>query len=553
MLTLLTIGGGVALLLFSVRFLRKGLDRLFGNRLGLWIQQVGSRRGWAFLTGFGIAIAAPSSTTLSLLAVQTVQAGQMSASQMLAVMLGANIGLTILVQLTAVELEHFAPIGILFGVLLFQVARSSRYRGIGQVLLSLALLFMAMGIIKTAVVDSQLVANPDFQEFVSLADKYPLILAGVAAVLTLVLQSSTATLGLMIGLAATGAASFRTAVPVIIGANVGQALTTLIIGFRHVDSRRLAVGNLLLKLVVGSGIMVALHFLGHRLPAPSAAALPFWIAGGHTLFNGLVALVGLPTINLGSSVLQWIVPASAAPDDPDAPRYIRSAPTDSVALAMGQSRREIVHMSEIVRDMYQDVWRAMLTDDETLARKVSLRDDKVDFLDTQIKRYLTSVIKDGADPHDMDEQMRQLRYATELERIGDVIDKNLSELVIKKIRLNAGFTEQGQGELQRLYEMVNDNLLIAETAFTTRDPALARQLLRHKEHIDSLEHELRDRHFARLNAGLRQAHETSAIHLDILSQLKRINSCLTYVAHAILHQQVPNGNGNGPAPTATAE
>ena len=130
--------------------------------------------------------------------------------------------------------------------------------------------------------------------------------------------------------------------------------------------------------------------------------------------------------------------------------------------------------------------------------------------------------------------MRQLRYLAELETIGDIVDKNLSELVLKKIRLGTQFSKDGRAELEDFFRKVAENVVIAETAFTTRDQTIAQQLLRHKERIDQCERELRDRHFARLNEGLVESHETSAIHLDLLTHLKRINSHVTHVGYAIL-------------------
>ena len=135
--------------------------------------------------------------------------------------------------------------------------------------------------------------------------------------------------------------------------------------------------------------------------------------------------------------------------------------------------------------------------------------------------------------------MRQLRYLAELETIGDIIDKNISELVLKKIRLGSEFSRDGAEELDDFYEKVVENVVIAETAFTTRDKIVAGQLLRHKQRIDLHERDLRDRHFKRLNEGLAESHETSAIHLDLLTHLKRINSCVSHVAYALLEDTQP--------------
>ncbi len=539
---ILSIFGGVALLVFGVRYLRKGLDRLFGERLGTWMQRLASKRGWTFVAGLAVSLVAPSSTTISLLAVQTVRAGHMTAKQMLGSVLGANIGLTVMVLLIALRLEHAAPILILLGVALFQFTQGPRSRGIGQVLLALGFIFLGIRIMTEAASagsvdpESGLSAIINFDQL----EQYALLLACFAALLALLLQSSTATIGLLIGLSAANAVSFRMAAPVVLGANVGLAITTLILGWRLVESRRLALANLMLKLIVAAVVLTALELVGDALPQPTADILPLAIAGLHTGFNIAVAIIGLPTVALTSSLFAYLVPTTApGKNGAFGPRYITGGPIGGVALAMGQSLREIMHMSEIVSAMLTDAWIAFKTNNEQLIRQVSERDDQVDLLDTEIKRFLTRLARDEAEQYDAIEQMRQLRYLSELETIGDIIDKNISELILKKIRLGATFSEDGKKELEDFYNKVRENFHIAENAFPTRDRQLAQQLLRHKERINQYEHELRDRHFARLNAGLTEAYETSAIHLDLLTHLKRINSCLTHVGYAILQDTEP--------------
>jgi len=543
MLILIRIGGGVALLLFGVRYLRKGLDRLFGAQLGLWMRRVGGRKGLAFASGIILGIITPSSTTTSLLAVQTVQAGYMTTRQMLAVMLGANIGLTILVQLVALHLDQSAPFLILLGFVLFQYAGPGHARGIGQIILALGFFFLSMSMIKTAVSPSNLGPESDLGKIIAIAEKYPIWLALLAMVMATLLQSATATIGVVIGLSAVQAVGMEVAVPVVIGANVGLGLTPLIVGWRQIDSRRLAAANLILKLFVAAGCFIALPWLIQWLNHVHGS-LPIRVANLHTSFSVAQAIIGLPAIGGLSVLLEHLIPAPP-PGSSRAfgPKFIQTGPVDSFALAVGQAQREIMHMSEIVRSMLHDIWIALKTSDERLARHVSDRDNKVDLLDTEIKRFLTRLMKQDIEPGDPQEQIRLLQYLTELETVGDIIDKNLSELVLKKIRLKANFTPEGERELDDFYRKVVENQIIADAAFTTRDPKLAQQLLRHKEHLNQYEQELRDRHFARLNAGLPQAHETSAIHLDLITHLKRINSCLSHVAYAILQ--------NGRRATAT--
>ena len=533
MLIMLKIAGGVALLLFGVRYLRKGLDRIFGERLAYWMRRVGEHTPLAFAAGVIMGILAPSSSTTSLVAVQSVQAGHMSTRQMLAVMLGANIGLTILVQLVALHLEDFAPILILVGFLLFQYTSGGRSKGIGQIILALGFFFLAMFVIKVAVQQGDLGPESDIAKILHIAEKYPLWLALLAMVMATLLQSATATIGVVIGLGAADPSYYSLAIPVVIGANVGLAITMLIMGWRQTESRRLAVANLVLKLIVAAISLAALPWLSRQfehIPGPMQTR----IAQLHTGFNVLQALIGLPLIGVLTHWIERLIPAPSGAAKAFGPKFINEIPVDSMALATGQSLREILHMSEIVRSMLHDVWTSQKTDDEQLVREVRERDNQVDLLDREIKRFLTRLAKEDVDQKDANEQVRQLQYLTELETVGDIIDKNLAELVEKKIRTKARFTPAGERELDQFYRKVAENQVIADTVFATRDRALAESLLQHKEDLNRFERDLRDRHFARLNAGLAQSHETSAIHLDLLTHLKRINSALSHVAYQII-------------------
>ncbi|MHC5114476.1 MAG: Na/Pi cotransporter family protein, partial [Planctomycetota bacterium] len=282
-------------------------------------------------------------------------------------------------------------------------------------------------------------------------------------------------------------------------------------------------------------VLIAMLPLESRLPAPAPELMPLVIANLHTGFNVVVAIVGLPALGLVTRLAERMIrPPSVEQAEPFAPKFIGQGPIGGMALALGQSRREILHMAEILRGMLDDVWTAMSHDDAALAREVGARDDYVDELDNQIKRYLTRLVREESDDYDADEQMRQLRYLTELETIGDIIDKNIAELVLKKIRLGARFSDEGKGELEEFHRHVIVDLETAATAIGGRDRRLAHQLIRDRVRLKQLGNELRDRHFARLNAGLSEAHETSAIHLDLITHLERVNSALVHVAYAIL-------------------
>lgn len=542
MLLFINIAGGVALILFGVRFLRKGLDRLLGDRLGSLMQRCAGTRLKAFFAGMGVAVIAPSSTTMSVLAVQTVREGHLPPRRVLAVMLGADVGLTVMVLLIALRLDRYAALFLALGVLLFQFTNARRSRGIGQLLLSLGFIFLGIGTISHAA--SGVSPEGDLIDLLTIASHYPLLLAGIAAVLAIALQSSTAAIGLAMGLAAAewpGLNPLDLAVPVVIGANVGVGVTLFIIAGVEPSARRLALGNLFFKSVTAALLLCVIGWVVQGIDA-LPANLDRKIAITHSGFNLLMAVIFLPLLEPVFRLVSRAAPEHAAtPEDTFGPRYLHNRHIDGLAIATGQSRQEILRVSAIVRAMLDDLWQALLKRDSQLAQSVQERDDQIDLLDREIKRYLARVAGEDADAATSSEVMAQLRYINELETIGDIIDKNLAELVVKRAESDVWFSDAGWAELDGFYKKVAENLLIAETAFATRDQLLAQRLLRHKQAIGEEERRLRDQHFTRLRQGQTQSHESSAVHLDILTHLKRINSCVTHVAYAIV-QTGPDGD-----------
>jgi phosphate:Na+ symporter len=531
---LMLILGGVALLLHGVRTLRKGLDRLFGAQLGLFLQRRSSGPG-AIFVGMSMALLAPSSTSVSVLAVQTVRSGHVSARRMLVILLGADIGLTLTVQLLSFNIDHLAPLFLACGVLLYQYTRAIRSRGFGQVLLSLGFLFMGISLIRNGA--SQIDSQGDLGQILRIAGHNPLWLAALAGALAIALQSSTATVGMLMGLTAPGGLVLtpELAIAAVVGANVGVGITMLMIGWQEIDTRRLALANLLAKASAGA---VVLALLGHVavLLTRMSGSFPRQVADAHTGFNVFKVLVMFPLTGVLMSIVEHLVPSSLAraSEDPSKPRFLGLGPTDGNSFALSQSMREILRVAEIVRGMCDDVWRALRDGNERLVKQVSERDNHVDRLEAAIKRFLA-----GLDAHSLDsdqsmERLRQLQYLTELEAIGDLVDRNLCTLVLKKIRRRVAFSPDAWAELDRLDQQINENMLLADAAFHTRDSELAAKLLRHKDYVDRRVRELRDTQLAALGYGTQDSHDSNAVHLDLLTNMRRVNSHICRVAFALV-------------------
>jgi phosphate:Na+ symporter len=241
-MALLNIATGTILILLGMRYVRKGLDRLFGSQLVDWLQQMTQNRYRAFLAGAVAGVMAPSSSAIAMLSVQMLN---QTAGRMLAVVLGANVGITVSVQLLAFRLQDYSGLFLVLGGIGFLFLKRPVFRGVGQFLLGIGLVFLAMSMIGAAGKEAS--SNSDLRLLFGVIDHYPLIVFLATALLTVALQSSTASIGLGIGLAQAGLLPAATMVPWVLGANLGVTLTMMMAGWGSVEGRRLAIGSLLIK------------------------------------------------------------------------------------------------------------------------------------------------------------------------------------------------------------------------------------------------------------------------------------------------------------------
>ncbi len=346
---------GVALILFGTRFLRKGLDRLFGQSLVRWLQSLAGHRGKAFLAGIVAGVGTPSSTAVSLVAVQMLSSGQLTAERMLAIFLGANVGITAPAQLLAFRVQDYAPAFILVGVVGFQFLQRNLFRGIGQCLLALGFLFLAMKMIGEAT--RSIAPAGDVGILLHLLASHTWILMVFAGLVAFGLQSSTAALGLGIGLASGGHFSFEAMLAWVLGANLGIALTTLVTGWGSLEGRRLATANILVKGIAAMGLM----FL---LPAwkPAVQSTPAVLAAQsvhfHTLFNLGVGLVCLPLISPLSRLMRGLIvpPPVLGLQGPET--HLDHQALESPALALANATREVLSLADEVQLMLHNFWQA---------------------------------------------------------------------------------------------------------------------------------------------------------------------------------------------------
>lgn len=529
----ISILGGVALVIFGVRFLRKGLDRLFGPHLVAWLQRMTTTRGKAFFAGIVTGTCSPSSTALSVVAVNMMTTGNLTAERMLAVLLGSGVGLTVTVQLLALHIEGSAVWLLFFGVLGFQFLKREVYRGIGQCLIALGLIFLAMQIIGDS--SRAMAAQPDARTVLHVLDSHPGALLILATILTVLLQSSTASIGLALGLAQGQLLSSDALVAWVLGANLGIAGTLLIAGYPTLEARRLALAHLLIK---GLGVAIVFTVLGpltawmHTLPL----AIPRQIADFHTGFNILLGLLMLPAVPLISRAARLLIgqpPEFREKLAPGQESFLSEDALETPSLALAHATREVLRMNDECQRMLAGFWTAYERRDVEAARQVQTHDDNVDRIYNGLKDYLSRITEDQLGEKLGQWQMTLLGFAGELEAVADIIERHLCVEVIKQVQESVKFAAADAGSLADVYAQVRERLLQASSVLTVRDPATARDFLHGQDRLSEFCRKVQHAHHLRIRSGDRETLLSSAAFLEILGGFRRINSHLGTLGYAV--------------------
>jgi phosphate:Na+ symporter len=530
--TVLNVLGSVALLLWGVRMVRTGLTRAFGAALRRAIAACSRNRFAAFLGGIAVTGLLQSSTATSLLVSSFAGRGLIPLSIAFAIMLGADVGTTIAAQVLSFDLGWVSPLLIGAGVIAFLSSEQDKARHLGRVAIGLGLMLLSLKLL--ALATQPLRSAPAFMAMLQgLQDEY-VIAVVVGTLATWFAHSSLSIVLLIMSFTGSGLIEPKLALALVIGANIGGALAPYMAqSGADVAARRVPLANLMTRAIVGVAL---LPFLGQAvdwlmLVDASTTRLP---VNFHTAFNIVAALVFLPLVDVVAWACRRLLPDKPVPDDPGKPRHLDPNVLDSPAEALGCALRETLNLGDRVSDMLHQTIDVLERNDPKAVKAIEAADNAVDQLYEAIKLYLVQVSRNELGEEDGKRYVEILTFTTNLEHIGDIIDKNLMELAAKKIRNRYAFSPEGMAELRAFHARVLENLRLALNVFTTRDITLARRLVAEKASLREAEARAADSHFARLREGRTESIETSSIHMDVIRDLKRINGHLASVAYPIL-------------------
>ena len=527
-LTLVDLAGSVALLLWGIHMVQTGVQRAFGAKLRSFLGNALRNRCQAFLAGLGVTALLQSSTATGLMITGFAAGGLVDLAPALAVMLGANVGTTLIVQLLSFDVAEVAPALILIGLLMFRRA-SAGPRDFGRVLIGLGLLLMALHQFVDLLTPYEDV--PSLRLLLGAVSTQPLLDIILAAGLTWAAHSSVAIVLVVMSFAAKGTVPPDAAFALVLGANLGTAINPVLEGATGNDpaARRVPLGNLINRVIGVAVALALLPYIGRWLVVidPDNARA---VADFHTAFNLALALIFLPLLKPYAALLRRWLPAQIRQADPGQPLYLDPTARETPVIALGGAAREALRMADVLesmligsRDTFERANRKQIGETKRL-------DDILDKLNSAIKTYVTTLDPEALGEADYRRLREILTFTTEMEHAGDIVDNNLLGIANKMVKRGVTFSKSGQAELLAMIDRLIVNIRTAASLFMTGDERAARLLAAEKEAFRALEAAATDAHFARLRAGRIDTAETSTLHLDALRDLKSVNSHLVAAA-----------------------
>ncbi len=531
---LLNLLAGVSLLVWGTHIVRTAILRMYGGNLRRILRRSVSRRVPAFFAGLGVTGLIQSSTATAMIVAAFAGQGLIGTAPALAVMLGADVGTALVTVLLSFDLSWLAPLLIFTGIVLYLSSQATAAGRFGRILIGLGLIMFALQWISVA-------ARPVVQAagvkviFASLTGDVMLDML-VAALFTILCYSSLAAVLLFASLASLHVLSLPVALGLVLGANLGSGVLGMLSTLRAIpEARRVTLGNFLFKLI---GCVLAIPLVAHvdrwigSLGLEPAREVVLF----HLFFNVALALLLVFWTERIARVAERLLPARPASEDPAKPRHLDASALDTPSVAIGCAAREAMRIGDTVEQMLEGTLKVLTTNDRTLAERLRAMDDVVDELYTAVKLYLAQIPREALEPGESRRWADVVSFAINMEQIGDVIERILIDLEDKKIDKGRNFSEAGMAEICDLHARLVANLRLGLSVFLSGDLKNAQELLAQEVLFRDLERAYANSHLARLAEHTIESIETSSLHLDLISDLRRINSHICSIAYPILEE-----------------
>ena len=532
MLALLNLLAAIALLVWGTHIVRTGMLRVFGENLRRVLAISFTNRFRAVVAGLGVTSIVQSSTATCLIVASFVGKNLVTTSAALAVMLGADVGTSVMAVVFSFDLSWISPLLIFVGVVVFISKQNSGAGPVGRVLIGLGLITLALQLIVGAT--RPLTESPAVRALLLALPNEVLLDIVVGAALTVLSYSSLAIVLLIATLATSALIPVPVALGLVLGANIGSGVLAMIAtASASPQVRRLPLGNLVFK-SAGALLFVATLPQVHGVLQQVVEGVHQQVVLFHLGFNVVLAVVFIGFTGLvGRTVDRWL-PEPTHTTGLQRPRHLDPLALTMPSLAISCAAREALHQADVVETMLRGIVPVIRNNDLRLSGELRKLDDTVDELYSAIKFYLTQISGEALSADESRRWTDIVSFTINMEQIGDIIERVLQDIEDKKVKKARNFSEAGMAEIVHLHERLLANLRLAMSVFLDGHVRDAKRLLEEKAHFRDLEHEYAANHIGRLRENTAQSIETSSLHLDLISDLKRINSHICGVAYPIL-------------------
>lgn len=534
---LMQLAGGLGLFLFGMKLMGDGLEMAAGSKLRGMIERLTKNKYMGALVGLVVTAVIQSSSATTVMVVGFVNAGLMNLAQAVGVIMGANIGTTVTGVMIAINLTAIAPLAVLIGVVMISFIKRNSVKHIGQIIAGFGILFMGMKMMSTAMEPLS-----ESEVFTSLMTSFsnPLLGVLVGLVFTAIIQSSSASVGVLQALGAAGAITLPSAIYVIYGQNIGTCVTALIssVGTSK-TARRTAVVHLMFN-VFGAVLFIVISML-----FPFAELVQRIVPGNvmaqisivHVIFNIVCTAIMLPLSSLLVKVACKVIPGSDPVKSSNSLAYLDARILSTPPVAVAQLFKEVDRMGQLAKETLGMAMDALITQDNTKVDQIYENENTINFLNRGIAEYLVKI--NGLDLEDYDRQALGSMYhvISDMERIGDH-SENLCELAQTLKKSKQKFSPWAVEQATEMRNRVEAMLEEALQMFASREtqPHMAADINRREEIIDDATQELKDLHIERLNQG-KCSVVAGTVFMDMLTNLERIADHCTNIAYSMTNQK----------------
>jgi phosphate:Na+ symporter len=523
--------GGLGLFLFGIQIMASGMQKAAGDRFRRILEVLTNKPIVGVLTGILVTLLVQSSSTSTVMVVGFANAGLMNLSQAVSVIIGANIGTTVTAQIVSFKVGVLAFPAIGIGSLLNFFGRRRLHRYLGQIVLGFGLLFLGMTTMSSGMLPLR--ELDAFHTMLLQFSKYPILGILCGAAFTALIQSSSAATGVIIAMTMQDLIPFQSAVPLILGTNIGTSITAILASIgANVAARRAAVAHVLFNVI---GVTLVFIFLGPftEIIVETATSVPRQVANTHTVFNILNTIVFLIFLKYFTRLICYIIPGEDEKIE-FGPKYLDQRILKTPAVAIGGAKQELLRMGGIAREMLDESMQVFLKNDLKKIKHIEQMEDLVDGLEKEINIYLADLSQHSMSKEQSKMVASLMSAANDLERIGDHAE-NIMQLSELKTEERLPFSVTALEEITSLYQKVSSMLERAIKAFELEDRELAQQIVAEDDYVDEQEKTLRKRHIDRINT--KKCYPSSGvIYLDLLSNLERVADHANNIADLVLEE-----------------